>query len=60
VDTITDINSAITSVVIEGDYNITGNFAFEIPPAIRGDVNGDNKLNALDITKVERLVAGID
>jgi len=32
----------------------------EVPASIPGDVNGDGYLNALDITKVERIIAGLD
>jgi hypothetical protein len=28
-------------------------------PAIRGDANDDGKVNALDITKVERIIGGL-
>lgn len=34
--------------------------AREISTGIRGDVNGDGQVNALDITKLERIIAGLD
>ncbi|MFH1032268.1 MAG: S8 family serine peptidase [Chloroflexota bacterium] len=30
------------------------------PPTMNGDANGDNVLNAADITKLERIIAGLD
>jgi len=29
-------------------------------PVLPGDANGDGNINALDITKVERIIAGLD
>jgi len=32
----------------------------DVTSVLRGDANGDGNVNALDITKVKRIVAGLD
>jgi len=42
---------------------ITGSSAgvtTQVDTALPGDANGDGNVNALDITKVERIIAGLD
>lgn len=57
VSTIANVNSASTTITMNGNYSIIANF---LPSVIPGDVNGDSAVNALDITKVERIIAGLD
>ncbi len=54
---IADANTATTTITMNGNYTITANFK---PIVIPGDANGDGVVNALDITKVERIIAGLD
>lgn len=59
-----------SSNITLGDYMLSNTLAESIPTvwtsksvkveAVAGDANADNKINALDITKVERIVAGLD
>ncbi len=45
-------------------YNNTGNSGYSNEASaivvLRGDANSDGKVNALDITKVERIIVGLD
>ncbi|MBI2832103.1 MAG: hypothetical protein HYX79_07595 [Chloroflexi bacterium] len=58
------IGQPVTGIVTGEAYRLEAGFwtgsaaAPVIPPP--GDANGDNSVNALDITKVERIIAGLD
>ncbi len=43
-----------------GTPNLVHSFWVYISSFLMGDANGDGKVNALDITKVERIIAGLD
>jgi len=47
------------NTTLEADY-ATDTFTVEESGVIPGDANGDGSVNALDITKVERIIAGLD
>jgi len=47
------------NTTLEADY-ATDAFTVEASGVIPGDANGDGSVNALDITKVERIIAGLD
>jgi hypothetical protein len=47
------------NTTLEADY-ATDTFTVEPPPWTPGDANGDGVVNALDITEVERIIAGLD
>jgi len=48
-------SAAITRFEERPDYITVG-----VPGVIPGDANGDGDVNALDITKIERIIAGLD
>ncbi|MBI2832109.1 MAG: Ig-like domain repeat protein [Chloroflexi bacterium] len=65
--------SYTTSNLSLGEHSITATYAtdnvygsssspvvIQIVNPVPGDANGDNSVNALDITKVERVIAGLD
>ncbi len=43
----------------EANY-ASDSFTVTVDGSLRGDANGDGAVNALDITKVERIIAGLD
>jgi len=47
------------NTTLEADY-ATDTFTVEESGVIPGDANGDGLVNAVDITKVERIIAGLD
>jgi len=47
------------NTTLEADY-ATDTFTVEPPAVVPGDANGDGLVNALDITKVERIIAMLD
>ncbi len=50
--------SSNTTVTMNSDKTVTANFAqILLPP---GDANGDGVVNAVDITEVERIIAGLE
>jgi len=48
---------AANNTTAEADY---ASDSFTVQTVIPGDGNGDGGVNALDITKVERIIAGLD
>jgi len=61
VTNISDSSASITTITINAAYTISASFAQVTgQQCTPGDANLDGELNALDITKTERLVAGID
>ena len=52
------LSAAITDVA--GNPLAEYSWSFSTPPCIPGDANGDGEVNALDITKVERIIALLD
>lgn len=52
------LNSNYPTITI-GSSNTTCS-VISIGKGLRGDVNGDGKVNALDITKLERIIVGLD
>ncbi len=47
------------NITMDGDKIVTATFVESTAP-VPGDANGDGHVNALDITKVERIIAGLD
>ena len=45
---------------MDSDKEVTANFGLIVTPGDPGDANGDGQVNALDITKVERIIAALD
>ncbi len=41
-------------------YRFFSGVTTQVETALPGDANGDGSVNALDITKVERIIAGLD
>jgi len=50
---------ASANTTLEADY-ATDTFTVDTSAVVAGDANGDGVVNALDITKVERIIAGLD
>lgn len=48
------------TALFQNDHPEVVNLTATVPPTVRGDANGDGKVNAVDITKVERMVAALD
>ncbi|MFH1382973.1 MAG: matrixin family metalloprotease [Chloroflexota bacterium] len=55
--TSTDASIAVT---MDTDKTITANFDRVVTPGSPGDANGDGEINAIDITLIERIIAGLD
>jgi len=59
-------NSSTKTATFTPDANLaagttyTATLSTAITTVVPGDVNGDGNVNALDITKVERVIAGLD
>jgi hypothetical protein len=52
-------NSSVTIGVSDGQLSATKVFNIVVSPRL-GDVNGDGAVNTADITKVERIIVGLD
>jgi hypothetical protein len=52
-------NSSVTIGVSDGQLSTTKVFNIVVSPRL-GDVNGDGAVNTADITKVERIIVGLD
>ncbi len=49
-----------TSIVMNSNKTITANFDRIVAPNDPGDANGDGKINILDVTKIELIIAGLN
>ncbi|MFH0767968.1 MAG: matrixin family metalloprotease [Chloroflexota bacterium] len=49
-----------TSIVMNSNKVVTANFDRVVAPNDPGDANGDGKLNILDVTKIELIIAGLN
>ncbi|MBI2831016.1 MAG: right-handed parallel beta-helix repeat-containing protein [Chloroflexi bacterium] len=57
---VTNNSGSAYSLRVGGAWGYVSAPFAQAPQAVPGDANGDDSVNALDITKVERVIAGLD